>query len=633
MKILTRIRNMNTGYKNVFILIMTLLPFIVGMGISIYRSSDLAYFGNAINISGSQRMRTMLISNYSQDLYIANQEGDMDEVYFATTLLESEIAKYQIYMRALVDGNNNLDIAANKYTHIVDEIDSFNTLYVTYVETAEALLDDPSNGDHVEYIVGHSLELKNNIHVVVEMFEDQYDLEVQEQRNLDYTIIIISVIFTILGLFLTRRIMEHEKHATFDFLTGLKTRRVIFEEMQGKDSKNYTAMFVDLDKFKVINDTFGHLVGDEVLIAVSNRLREVFSPDSVYRYGGDEFLVLRETRSTSNVLEYSTEIGEHLKKVMHEPIRDTQGRYHQVSFSLGIVTHNTEIENFTELIDFSDDLMYDSKNYGSQIILCNSKEDYEFRKLLKEDVYHAFANKEFVPYFQSVRDRDDKIMGFESLARWNHKSKVIEPIKFIPLLHRTGLITDLDIFMINEVNRYYNEITCNKSLVTFSVNLSRDTILGIHNNELLETLRNISIPKQNLMLEISEEISLDENSINKLRLLSNEGFSLVFDDFTTGNTSIDSLRFEFVKRIKLDKNVMSSLTNSYQLSLIRELVYLMHSMDKKVLVEGVETEEQLTILRALYVDYFQGYYFDKPKKLEVQEICEIFQNEEKKEAK
>ncbi len=273
-------KRISVANRNIIILILSLLPFILGIGFSLVKSSDMAYFGIAINISGSQRMRTMLIANYAQQIEDYRSEGDEAALKSSELLLNDELLIYERYMEALVyGGDDDLMMKANEYHEIVDQLLALKPQYESYVESANRVLAGDEDSQYVDFLVQNSLGLKNKIHDVVEAYQYYYDQDIHIQKMLDIAMIVIATLVTVGGLLLTKLIKRHEHHANYDYLTKLQNRYFLYEFIKHKSVKEYAVFFIDLNKFKVINDTFGHHVGDEILIEVARRLKGVFGED------------------------------------------------------------------------------------------------------------------------------------------------------------------------------------------------------------------------------------------------------------------------------------------------------------------------------------------------------------------
>ncbi|SHH90654.1 EAL domain-containing protein [Clostridium grantii] len=616
-KIVGFYKQISVANKNIFVLMMTILPFILGIGISMHKNPEMRYFGAAINISGSQRMRTMLISNFSQKIgteYLENNEENVDSI---RKLLESEVFIYEEYMEALVYGDESIKLDKNKYDNIVSEINKLLPLTDKYIEVTKNIISDPSDMESIDFIVDNSLELKDEVDKIVGLYEKQYEIEVKIQKNINIWIVIISIILTGFGFVLTKKIKQNEKFAKFDYLTGLKNKSEIYVDLKGKDVRKYSAFFIDLDKFKLVNDTFGHLIGDEIIIKVANRIQKLFEFNSVYRYGGDEFLVLRESENIDEVNLFNERLMKNIKVEMGQPFIDSKGRKHYLSFSMGIVTNNAGLKSFEKLIEFSDDLMYDSKNYPNKVSICDTVEKAEYRIELKNDTMKVMQNKEIFAKFQPIYDLNKNIKGLETLARWKHKGKIINPINFIPIIYRNGFIEEFDLYMIKHAGLIYKEIFSKNPIHNdffYSINITKDTLYNFNINGMLSALRESPIPRDKIIIEVLEEVIIDKDVIDKLEILHEKGFKIAIDDFSAGNTSIDSLKIKYISFIKIAKSITDELIgNEYNIKLLDKLVVLIHSLDKKVVVEGVETKEQFDLLSKLKVDLIQGYYLSKPR--------------------
>jgi len=198
MKIYGMLKKLSLSTRNIIILIITLLPFILGLMISISKYDEMEYFGVAINVSGSQRMRTMLISNYCQQ--IENKDTNADSVQ----ILKKEIAVYEKYMHALRYWDKSLALEANKYSEITGELDRLWPLYEDYVYHAKNIINSEETADSIEFITNNALELKNNMHNVVNLFQEQYDEEIRVQNIWDTFLLIFAIIFTLIGILFSK---------------------------------------------------------------------------------------------------------------------------------------------------------------------------------------------------------------------------------------------------------------------------------------------------------------------------------------------------------------------------------------------------------------------------------------------
>ncbi|WP_372714864.1 diguanylate cyclase domain-containing protein, partial [Ilyobacter sp.] len=253
--------------KNVIVLILSLMPFVIGLSYSLYRSSDRDYFSKAINMAGSQRMRTILIANYAHQIY--NQDFKLDKKEFA---LIDELYLYKEYFEALKYGNSSLDMKPNNFQDIKNKLEELSPLVDNYIENVNDLILYTSQKNDMRSILVDSLKIKNGFHEVTELYQLHNDLYIKRQKTIDTIMIMLAAGITIGGLFLTGKIRQQEYHANFDALTKLKNRHNLISYIEGKSSVNFSIYFIDLNKFKIINDTYGHEIGDEILVGVSKRL-------------------------------------------------------------------------------------------------------------------------------------------------------------------------------------------------------------------------------------------------------------------------------------------------------------------------------------------------------------------------
>ncbi|MCL4419684.1 diguanylate cyclase, partial [Patescibacteria group bacterium] len=280
-------RKLKTSQLHVIILIFSLMPFILGMTYSILKSEEKSYLSAAINIAGSERMRTMLIANYSQQLvYKADQR---DEVL---AILNDEIDRYLVFSNALAYGDMTIGLKANpfediKFTAILAK-EKANELAFNVRE----LIQNPQDHNRLTYITENALAIKDSFHDLTERYQEQNDALIKRQMTIDASMIALGIIITIIGLTYTSKIKNQEHYSQYDFLTELNNRHSFSEFMRNHPHDQYTVFFIDLNKFKPVNDCFGHEVGDQVLVSVSRILRDIFGESHIFRYGGDEFVGL-----------------------------------------------------------------------------------------------------------------------------------------------------------------------------------------------------------------------------------------------------------------------------------------------------------------------------------------------------
>ena len=400
------IRSRSIAKKNVIILILSLLPFIVGLSYSIYRNSDRNYLSRAINIAGSQRMRTILIANYAHQIY--DQGFKSNEKIIP---LINELRIYKEYTEALKYGNTSLDIKANNFLNIKNKLENLTPLIDDYIKNVNNLIYYSNQNNKIkktlredlQSILINSIIIKDEFHNITEQYQYSNDLYIQKQKTIDEIMIFLAIGITIIGLFLTTKIKQQEYHANFDSLTKLKNRHSLFSYIEDKSPVNFSIYFIDLNKFKIINDTYGHEIGDEILIGVSKKLLKVFGEDNLYRYGGDEFIALTKSINKIDVNQNIDRNINTIKELLSEPLIDSYDREHFSGMAIGVVSSNVAINKWDILINLSDDLMYESKSIiGNTVILRNKKDlkyHINFLKDIDDVIYKGALKLHYQPVY------------------------------------------------------------------------------------------------------------------------------------------------------------------------------------------------------------------------------------------
>ena len=367
---------------------------------------------------------------------------------------------------------------------------------------------------------------------------------------------------------ITERYLAEEKYnylAYHDELTGLPNRRY-FKETLSKYIDDYTQhsekmslIFLDLDKIKMINDTFGHSKGDLVIKEVANILKKCINEgDHVFRIGGDEFVLLCFNIETK---EQAIELAEKILKVLRKAIVIDNYQLH-VTASLGILLYDENPTNFENCLIYADNAMYKAKNNGRDgYVIYNPilKESFINKLTLKMDIEKALDNNEFLLYYQPQVDiKNGNIIGAEALIRWMHKEKgMIFPDEFIPIAEETGLISKIGEWVLKEacsqLKKWQNT---NLGLVKISVNLSAQQFLKSDLTKVVkDTLFKTGLDPEYLELEITESMTMDvDYAIKTLRELKDLGVCISIDDFGTGYSSLNYLKKFPINYLKIDKS-------------------------------------------------------------------------------
>lgn len=392
----------------------------------------------------------------------------------------------------------------------------------------------------------------------------------------------------------------------------------------------FSVLFLDCDRFKIINDSLGHLVGDELLISISERLQSLMrETDVLARLGGDEFAILLDKTID---ISYSKHIADQILNLLTYPFRLSRTEVF-INASIGIVFSNNKYRNPQDILRDADTAMYRAKSLGKSRYCIFTPDMYQqaLKNLqLENDLKRAIENQEFVVYYQPiVALSTEKINGFEALVRWKHPTLgMISPIDFIPVAEEIGLICDIDNWVLNTACsqlRNWQEKKLADESICMSVNIS---VRLFSQPSLLEIIddswRKNYLNPQNLKLEITESAIMEngEMAAKILQELRKSQIQLSIDDFGTGYSSLSYLHKFPANILKIDKCFIDYLENSDKdIGLVATIIQLAHTIKMRAIAEGIETKAQLSQLQNLECDFGQGYLFSKP--LDVKSASEI----------
>ena len=434
---------------------------------------------------------------------------------------------------------------------------------------------------------------------------------------------------------LRKRAEEQILHDAFhDGLTGLPNRSLFIEHLQhaighilrGRDYC-FAVLFLDLNRFKIINDSLGHLVGDQLLVATAKKLRDCIRPgDTIARFGGDEFTILLD--DVGGVQEATT-IAENITQTLAHPF-SLDGQDVFTSVSIGITLSNSSYKKAADLLRDSDTAMYRAKEQGKAYEIFDKTMHTSAVSVLQmeTDMRRAIDRQEFFVCYQPiVALNDGAVSGFEALLRWQHAQRgVVSPAEFIPLAEETGLILDLGWWVLQQACQQihlWQKLFQGRPL-TVSVNLSSRQFLQIDLVDRMEQLlQQYQLTPASLKLEITESIIMEnaEAIMRMLLRLQNMNLDLYIDDFGTGYSSLSYLHRLPISVLKIDRSFIMRLGQDQgSEEIVRTIVNLARSLKMRVVAEGVETSEQLQKIRELQCDYGQGYLFAKPQNSEDTEV-------------
>ena len=588
--------------KYVLILVFSLLPFIIGITYSLFQSNDRAYYSAAINISGSQRMRTMLLSNYSQQYVSSTLANQFEDMKNAKEVLLKEKVIYDKFYNALLNGESSLDMKRPDNEEIAQVLKELEPFINNYLLSIESVLIDYNDKDSLKNITKNAMYIKDQYHIITELFQLENDHSISRQRYLDILMIILAALITISGLFLTNRIKQQEYHAYYDFLTKLKNRHSFYHDIEGKNPSQYSIFFIDLNKFKVINDTYGHQIGDEILIGVAGKLRETFDTDLLYRFGGDEFIAILPTIGDEILIDDKIKT---LKNKLAEPIIDSSNRRHLVGLALGVVSSQVGVSNWDTLISLSDDLMYDSKSIAGHVIVYRTKEDLDYRLKLINSVDHVFKNGLIKLSYSRIEClRNDSVPIYNVSSRWIDRNQVFRAKEFLPLLKRKGYLPMLDR---NTIVQFEQDLLQKKQLnqsidreANYIISVTEDTLINAQENQFVNLISTANIPVEHIYFKVQDEWLTDQGILRQLQLLKESGFKIALDLNKLELSLNDASQYGMVDLIKLGNSLVRTLMPSDQTRvLMKEFVNWITDLSIVVVMEGLTVNEHLDHIKCL----------------------------------
>jgi diguanylate cyclase (GGDEF)-like protein/PAS domain S-box-containing protein len=416
--------------------------------------------------------------------------------------------------------------------------------------------------------------------------------------------------------------------ALHDNLTGLPNRSLFLEflerairQSRSRQDSQFAVLFLDLDRFKTINDSLGHLVGDRLLISLAYRLEKCKrAGDTVARLGGDEFVILLEDLSS---VEEAIMVAERIKKTL-EPAFILNNQEVFMSVSIGIALNSNDYDRSEQLLRDADTAMYYAKARGKSCyeVFNPSMHAHAMRRLqLETNLRRAIERQEFVVYYQPIVClKTDLINGFEALVRWEHPELgLISPAEFIPLAEETGLITLIDRWVLRQACRQlklWQEQFPAIFPLSMSVNLSGKQFSQPNLiEEIDQILEETGLKGESLKLEMTESILIEnaESAAIMLKELKERDIQIYIDDFGTGYSSLSYLYRFPVDKLKIDRSFVTPIdTEKKNSEIVKTIITLTHSLAIKAIAEGVETGKQLLQLKKLGCNEAQGYFFSKP---------------------
>ncbi|AKA69358.1 EAL domain-containing protein [Clostridium scatologenes] len=578
------------------------------------------------------------ISATYQQLAASEEElrAQYEEIQSYTEKLESLRQKYEI----AIEGTNSAVWEFDIENESIHFLEGFKNIIGKYTEekeniyeTLKRFLNEEDEENLIKEIASYIKNQKEEIHTQVQIKDGFGNLKwvlIRGKGIFDSNNKIKLINGIVLDISSIKEQEEYIRHIAYhDSLTNLPNRRKLMAKLEEDISKNkYGAlMLLDLDNFKGINDTLGHLYGDKVLKIVSEKLESIKDEKIfVSRFGGDEFLILIEDEKNIDIIEnYAKKIINVFKNKLI-----IEGQEIYLSCSMGISLYPFDSNKVSQLLMNADMAMYKVKNKGKDSYMFFNEEMTEKlqEKIKVESILRDAIKKEKLKllYQPQVCTFTGKVVGFEALLRL--KDKHISPAQFIPVAEETGLIIEIGRWVTKEA---INQIRIWKKkgmdIKPISINFSPKQLNDLNYIEFLEnTLKECNVESKYIEIEITESIFLEEKEkniafVNRLKSL---GIKISLDDFGTGYSSLNYLTFLPVDKIKLDKSLNDKFLEFENIKVIDSLISLTKSLNLEVIAEGIENVAQYKRLKSAGCHYIQGYLFSKP--LEVEEAEKIYDN-------
>jgi diguanylate cyclase (GGDEF)-like protein/PAS domain S-box-containing protein len=418
--------------------------------------------------------------------------------------------------------------------------------------------------------------------------------------------------------------LEHQ--AFHDSLTDLPNRQLFMDRLgqalrrTRRRHKWVAVLFMDLDSFKVVNDSLGHEVGDLLLTVVAQRLRRYLRPeDTLARFGGDEFTVLIEALDDPA---QAVQVAERITQELRRPFI-LEGRDLYVIASIGIALGDARTHDSDDLLREADTAMYRAKDEGGDFRVFNpAMYDRAFRRLeVENDLRRAVEQEEFVIHYQPMVDlQSGELWGLEALVRWDHPERgLLEPSEFVPVAEESGLVIPMGEQILREAclrAKEWQEENPRIPPLVMSVNLSASQLSRWDLADTVErVLGETGLEGSRLALDVTETVYVKVLAANTAILDRLRGLGVRFsiDDFGTGYSSLSYLKRLPADAIKIDKSFVKGLGEDVEdTAVVRMVIELAHTLSLEVIAEGVETEEQAALLKEMGCDFAQGYHFSKP---------------------
>lgn len=450
------------------------------------------------------------------------------------------------------------------------------------------------------------------------MYEDTVKTSLTKLLIISISIIMLFI-FTVLLVIKIYKKMNN--YAFYSCTTGLPNKNYVINSLIGEISriKDFSALIsLDMDNFKAVNDTLGHLAGDEFLRQAGIRFKKVIKlQDCVCHIGGDEFLFFIKSAKNKTQVE---NIAKDIIDVFGKTFAIEGENVDYATASVGIALIPQDGNDFRTIYNCADDAMYTAKNSGKNSYKFYDKSMsfhiYE-ESVKKKEIEDGIKNKEFKVFYQPKILSDGRFVGTEALVRWFKKDgKIVAPSEFIDFAERKGLIVSITEIVIEEVfKKIILWISKGYKDFTISINMSAEYLNNEKLcNDILKKIRKFNIPENYIEFEITESMFIKDfdAAVSSIKKIKDFGIKISLDDFGTGYSSLNYLKRLPIDIIKIDKSFIDTIDNEKDRIVLENIINIAHSFKYDVVAEGVENKEQYEILKSMKCDMFQGYYFGKP---------------------
>ena len=532
------------------------------------------------------------------------------------------------YLTQLTQNNDNAGISRDAVLEVSNQ---YNAVF--RLETEKTLLINPHKINVAKSLASWKIVSKQTKDQVQQLVDAALSNTISTAESIrlrarmNFLSSLLIVLFCVVMGYVTYRIARRVQHqADFDQLTDLPNRRYFQDELESLFRKtNITRneklvlMTLDLNGFKAINDTLGHVAGDQLLKQVSERLRSVADDSkAIARMGGDEFAISYRFEQADQPYQFACK----LREVFNAPF-NLEDSLAEVDTSIGYSIYPDDASTVIELQKTSDFAMYNAKQSGRMAITAFNQEianQFEKRTMIERDLPFAIENNELELYYQPQISLDyDEVYSVEALIRWNHPQRgLISPVEFVGIAEECGLMPALGDWVLNEACRQSAEWNNTQNLsIRVAVNVSVHQITQADFVEnVLNAVKRHSLPTEFLELEITESVVMSDVDwiVKCLNRIKDHGIKIALDDFGTGYSSLNQLQALPLDTLKIDRSFISRIDDDSisTRSITATIASIAEIYGLETVAEGIETAQQLSEVRRLGIDVAQGYYYSKP---------------------